>query len=336
MNQQDTAADVVPALPVQPAPGYPSISSFWRRLAAWAVDVVLLALIGQVIGRSLAPSWVEIGPYGRFVGLLIVLPYFGLMNSRTAGGQTLGKRLLGIAVRGADNQPLALGRSLARASILILPLLFNGWAIPVLQLPVLGWLAGVVTFGLGSAILYTMVFNRRARQGLHDLLCRTYVVHLSGDPTPNFPDSARVHWTASAVLVGLAAILSGLLSFFPQIVLSGLQVSPSVFGIYRALHDDGRFFSARVTASTTYDTQGSTVRALNIDVWYKGSLSYEHGVGLINELGQLALNLAEDIGQYDMLLVQVTSKYDLGIATGRFTIGDNEPIEVWRARSVSP
>lgn len=44
------------------------------------------------------------------------------------------------------------------------------------------------------------------------------------------------------------------------------------------------------------------------------------------------LQKAEDIDSYDLLLVSLTSRYDLGIATGYFTVGDNEPIEVWRAR----
>jgi|CXWL01.1.fsa_nt_gi uncharacterized RDD family membrane protein YckC len=76
-----------------------------------------MGICGQILGWSLSSFWFQIGPYGRIVGLLFILPYFGLMNSGVGKGQTIGKRLLKIAVRDGENKPIRLGRSLPPNSL---------------------------------------------------------------------------------------------------------------------------------------------------------------------------------------------------------------------------
>jgi uncharacterized RDD family membrane protein YckC len=319
-----------PASPDEPELTLPPIAGVGRRLVAFAADAVLLGLVGQILGRAFMSLWFEIGPYGRFVGLMLVLPYFGLLNARTGNGQTLGKRLMRIAVRDERNQMIGSGRSLVRASILVLPLLLNGWALPALEVPVLAWLAATVVFGLGGALLYTLSFNRRAWQGIHDLAVGSYVVRLAGAPVGPYPKTRRIHLRVSAVIVVVAAAVSGLGNLAGG-RLFGRTGLGSVLELYQILRADDRLFSVNVTASTTVTTGAPTIHALNVRLWQKGNPSYEDRIQTIYEIGKLAL-ASDDIDSYDWLSVSVSSKYDLGIATGHLTLGDNEPIEVWRAR----
>lgn len=316
---------------VEPVFTLPPIAGFWRRLAAWIVDSLVLGIFGQVLGWSFSSLWFHIGPYGRIVGLLLILPFFGLMNSKAGKGQTLGKRLLNIAVRNRENKPIGVVRSFLRISVLAIPTILNQWTLPVFQIPVLQWLITVIIFGVGSAIIYTMVFNRKARQGLHDLVCKTYVVHLKGAPIEAFPQSASMHWIVSGVLIGLAVVLATGNIFIGSAFISRTSLS-QVYGLYQILQTDNRFFTVGVNDKTLYSSKGTSTHILQVQVWYKGVPSNEERARLMNEIATVVLDNTENIDRYDLLRITVSSSFDLGIASGHNSFGDGESIEVWRDR----
>jgi uncharacterized RDD family membrane protein YckC len=318
--------------PTEPVFTFPPVASFWRRLAAWIVDILLLGIIGQILGWSLSIVLFQFGPYGRIIGIFFILPYFGLMNSRIGKGQTIGKRLLKIAVRDSDNKHISLVRSLIRISILEIPILFNGWALPIFHIPVVQWLLTIIIFGLGTAIFYTMVFNSKTRQGIHDLLCKTIVVHLPGKPIEKFPQSAKIHWIISGVLVALSALMPIGGRFISSAIISRTSLT-QVNSLYQILQSDKRFFSASVNIGTLHSSQGKITHMLQIQVWYKGVPSNDERTNLLNDIAKIALANAENIDQYDLLRITVTSSYDLGIASGNISYGDGEPIQVWRQRT---
>jgi uncharacterized RDD family membrane protein YckC len=76
----------------------PEIAGFWRRLAAFGIDWLVLAVPTLLLGLALFQRAAGIGQAGRLVGFVLALLYFSLLNSRLIGGQTIGKRLLGIQV----------------------------------------------------------------------------------------------------------------------------------------------------------------------------------------------------------------------------------------------
>ena len=72
-------------------------------------------------------------------------------------------------------------------------------------------LLGVIVFGVGGSTLYLMVFNRRTRQGLHDLAVGSYVIR-AGDTGPvETKPMWKVHW---AILGLLLLTLTAALAFF--------------------------------------------------------------------------------------------------------------------------
>ena len=308
---------------------FPPIASFWRRFFAWFADVLILGVIGQIIGIIFSSFLFSIGPYGRPIGLLFIIPYFGIMNSKIGGGQTIGKRLLKIAVRNKNNEPIGLGRSIVRILLLFLPVLFNGWAIPILQNYVIAWFSALLVFGLGGAILYTMIFNRRARQGIHDLLLETYVVHLPGKPIESFPTTSRIHWIITSIWVGLVAIGTLAMVFISPSLISKSPLAPAM-NLYNILQDDPRFFTVGVNDQTFYGSNGRTSHSLIITVWYKGRLEEGERKEVVDSIAQTVLENAENINEYDGMQIRVTSAYDIGIASAHFSMLFSYSIEDWR------
>ena len=83
------SAPPIPFDPPSPTATLPSrpVSPLWRRFLAFAIDGLLLALLGNAIGVVLFNKLSDLGPWGRLVGFLIALPYFALFESNLGDGQ---------------------------------------------------------------------------------------------------------------------------------------------------------------------------------------------------------------------------------------------------------
>ena len=147
----------------------------WKRAASWAVDGLLLGLLGalliSLVARMGGLSAESAGPTSRQTGLdwlldaasnhlglvfptLVVLAAASFVHA-TLGhalmGATLGKRLLGLQVVGRDGRRPTLGRSAVRSGLSLLSFLL---------------------LGLGCLLALFTVSGR----ALHDYLAGTYVV----------------------------------------------------------------------------------------------------------------------------------------------------------------
>jgi uncharacterized RDD family membrane protein YckC len=307
----------------------PPVSGFWRRFAAFFLDGILLGVVGQILFLTMASFWFRIGPYGRLAGALISLAYFAVLNSRHGGGHTPGKRALGILVVDRNNQTIGLGRSTVRTLIWLVPATLNGWALPIFGNLVLMWLVGAVVVGVGGAVVFTMLFNGRTRQGLHDLVCGTFVVRDVSDRLEAFPTVSRMPWIASAVILALAIIMPPIGMMFLTNQFGGTLAQ--MMTLQKLIQHDTRFFSASVLDQTLM-ARGTTTHMLNINAWYKGRPSEELQQQLMNDIAKTALQSVEGIERYDRMIINITAAYDLGIATGRLTWNDSQPIHTWRER----
>jgi uncharacterized RDD family membrane protein YckC len=142
--------------PVQAAPSAHvqvaaiAYAGFWIRLVAFVVDWVI---VGVTIG--LADSVTADTEPTALILLLLPLAYFAGMTA-FAGGATLGKKMLGVAVRIDDGRPVGLGRAVGRAI-----------ATFALVMTIVGWLADVIVLGAD-----------RRKQSVHDKVAGTVVVHV--------------------------------------------------------------------------------------------------------------------------------------------------------------
>lgn len=329
----DSDAESLPALP----PQLPQIAGFWRRLCAAIIDLTIFALPLLLLGFAFGDLAFQWGPWGRLVGYLPLILYWGVRSAGRSAGQTIGKRLLGIAVVDAHGNDLTTGRALGRALVLHSIGLLNGWALPFFAQPFVALVAGAIIFGGGSALLWGLIFNRTTRQGVHDLRFGTYVVSVPISLGLTMPTTPRVHRLVAAGLVVLALLVGGVNYMF--------QRDPSTLGLLaegewenlqnlqQQLLARGDLFSVGVQRMTNW-SMGNTqpVQTLDITVWSKVSCRSQPVVcqELINQIATLALADYDGITRLDGLRIVVTNSFDLGLAHGNFNLSVANSIDEWR------
>lgn len=157
----------------QPLPG----AGFWRRLAAYLIDGLVLGAVTAFIAilLNLATGGM-VGASVQLLSFVLAFVYFAGLES-SSWQATLGKRALGMQVVDDQEQALsflhALGRYVAAA---------------------LNWL----TLGIG----YALVGIRDDKRGLHDLLAKTRVVI----EDPNDTGTPTLAWVVIGLYAALMAI----------------------------------------------------------------------------------------------------------------------------------
>lgn len=159
------------SFPQPPAPERPreAYGGFWRRLAAHAIDIMLLGLISSLVSSLIGITAVEGDEPFNQRQLLVVLfalglatLYYGLWESSPTQA-TPGKLALSLRVAGRDGRRIAFPRAAVRY-----------W----------GKLLSTLLLGVG----FVMIAFTRRRQGLHDLLADTIVLQ---QPPGAVPPSRR-------------------------------------------------------------------------------------------------------------------------------------------------
>ncbi|MCU0276290.1 MAG: RDD family protein [Acidobacteria bacterium] len=137
------------------------LASFWRRAAAFVLDIVILSVLFVVVGALLAPFLVKRGWVAHsdkivfalnanWYSVAWVVLYFGLATY-IGRGQTPGKRLLDIRVVSLAHERISLWHSLERA---------------------LGYGASMLEFGFG----FVQYFIHPNKRTVHDRIADTIVV----------------------------------------------------------------------------------------------------------------------------------------------------------------
>lgn len=126
-------------------------AGFWRRVAAYLVDALLIGLIGgsafALLGLDGAASPME---PENLIGFAASWAYFALLESSRLQG-TIGKYVVGLRVTDYDGGRIGLGRATVRY---------------------FGRLISSFLLGIG----FLMVAFTERKQGLHDFLAGTYVM----------------------------------------------------------------------------------------------------------------------------------------------------------------
>lgn len=315
-----------------PAAGVGRIAGFWRRLLAFFLDGLALGLVGSSLGLFLFDVLAGIGGWGRVLGSAIALAYLGLMNSRICGGQTLGKRALGIEVVSSSGAPLSVAASFCRSGILCATFFTNGAPLPAeLQHPWLLVALGLLVFGVGLSIAYLFIFNRVTRQSLHDLAVGSYVVRTGAETLPVLTGAPwRGHYVVVVALMALTAaapIIMGRLSkaapFAPLLSLQRVLASEPGVRYVMVQAGTNSFFSG--AQEGTRVTTGLSIQVV-ID---SKAIDQE---ALADRMARIALDRYADASGKDVINVKVSYGYDIGIASAwRSQAFTHSPAE-WRAR----
>ena len=307
-----------------------STAGFWRRIGAFLVDGLLLGVIGQTLGFFLTRELVALGAWGRLLGFLVALTYFGLLNSKLANGQTLGKRLLKIRVVGSDGTPLSVARSVVRFLPLGAAWFLNGIMLPTSSLmSIWAYVFSIAVFGVGLSIAYLFVFNRRTRQSAHDLLVNSYVVMVSAQTVR--PDTGV--WKVHLLICGGLIAASCLAPYFLSGLANQAPFQP-LMKIYEAAVAEPWVVHATVNKGKGIVVSSKTGRN---ETSYINVTAYLNAPDIENaehakELALLTLKSDSSVGAVDLIRVTLAYGYDIGIASSwRAQTYSHSPAE-WSAR----
>jgi uncharacterized RDD family membrane protein YckC len=300
---------VEPILETQPLPSC-RFPSFWRRVGALAVDSLVLAALGFPLGLLLGERFAPVGTPARLIGLLVLMPYLGLMGSRIGGGQTIGKRVLRLRVVDSSGQPLPMARSFVRAALLSVPWVFNGIRFGSLEPAVVAtlWVGAILVFGVGGAIIGTYVLNRPTRQALHDLLVGSYVIQADGVGLAVPTTSTRRPFLASMIwLVVVAVATTAMLALGPSLMNSQLPL-----GLMETVAAIPGASSFEVNSITTWGA-GTTSKVVVAVLWFHGPP--EDTKVAAQEVAAAVMQHRPDAATASSLVVTVVRGWDVGIAS---------------------
>jgi len=145
-----------------------NLASFWIRLGAFIIDIILVSFIADFIiailaSRGLLPSLQTLGNMqalskipSRQLILLQVVIYLTLIAYNTIGEASamqgsLGKRICGLVVVNADGEGISFPNALARSLGKVVSL--NFWC-----------------------LCFVSIFFTDHKQAVHDLIAKTYVI----------------------------------------------------------------------------------------------------------------------------------------------------------------
>jgi uncharacterized RDD family membrane protein YckC len=302
------------------------IAGFWRRLLAAFIDALVVGAVGFIFGLIFFDPLMRLGEWGPLVGFAISLPYFCLMNSSIGGGQTLGKRLLGVRVVNASGGSISPARAAVRYTALSLPFFLNGIMLPAsMGGSIVGTAIETIVFVAGGAIIYLYLFNRATRQSLHDLIVGTYVI----DSATQGKVDVRPLWKGHPVVL-TALLLVGI--GYSTLIEPRLARSNTLSGlipIVEKLLNSKKVYGANVM-KMTYMGTGGTAHRLEVRANWRsrpGDLPRARA-----EIASMVLDQAPDILGQDTLVITVSYGFDIGIASGWRSETDSGTPAEWRVK----
>lgn len=336
--QEITARLAVPEqLPDAVAAAAPSgLAPVWRRIAAFVIDMLLLAVVGLIAGSVLHAQFAAMGLWGLMVGFVIAVTYFGLTQSRLRDGQSVGMLLMHIRVVQRSGQAPGVPAAFLLAGIVCLAYFLNGtWISVPAQHQWLSIALAVVVFSLLLSVPYLVLFNRRTRQSLHDLAIGAYVVR-AGTALPELPQARlwRGHLAVIAVVVllcgGVAIAVSG--KFFPGQA-TGEAVA-SVLALQQKLAAVPGVERVGVQMQSMRGTDGQHARYFVV----RGVIDQAtpDPAAIARRLTQTVLDNNAEAAHQDALIVTLFWGYDIGIARSWQATQFAETPEKWRELLAAP
>ncbi len=291
------------------------VAGFWRRVAAFLVDGLILGLIGYALGLALFDTFVRLGPWGRCVGFGVALVYFVAQESGRGGGQSLGKRLLGIRVVDAQGRALDPARGVVRFTVFGVPYFLNGAVLPMSVATFAGGFPlALLALGGMLALAYLLVFNRRTRQSLHDLAVGAFVVRVR-DGARHAPGPART-WDGHRAIAAVLIVLAGATPLmFPQLMRIPMFADLQVLYLHLAEQPELRSVNVFASVQQRYGTQIESharhVLLIHATI-AKPVMDY---VPLSTRLAGIALKVYPNAAREDRIVVRLAHGYDIGIAS---------------------
>lgn len=299
------------------------IAGFWRRSLAFTIDAALFAVLGLVVGALFFDSLANLGPWGRLIGFVVTLVYFGVFDSSIGRGQTLGKRLMHIHVVGRTGELIAPPRAFARYAVLAAPVFLNQLMLPVSALRgPLTVVISIVIFGLGGASVYLFVFNRRTRQSVHDLVVGSLVTNVESHGEMK-ETIVRLHLIVVAVWVALSAV---------ALLVSGIFAAKLPPGLYRSIETieaTGDVHTTSIFIGKSWGPDGKVTTYVAVTAVMKRPVSDPRAIG--EQMAGMVLRELPEAQDVDFIDVTVARSFDLGFASAYRSSREYRSPDEWKA-----
>jgi uncharacterized RDD family membrane protein YckC len=302
------------------------IAGFWRRFFAFAVDAILLGIVGLIMGIPLYDSFVRMGPWGKLVGFCIALCYFGIFDSSIGGGQTIGKRILGVKVVDVEGTLLPIETAILRYFVYAVPYFLNGLLLPVSLTPLAAsaFLLFLVST-VGGTNAYLLIFNRATRQGLHDLSVGSYV-SLAEASGPILPKPIwRGHWAMVATILLLCAGLS----CFVAARLMHMGPFPRLLEDASLIEQINGVQQAGIYETTVYQGIGGTSKTLKMQINIRWDGDHADEDAVAQQVAKSILQHDPTARNFDTLQITFIRGYDIGIASAQSSENISHTIAWW-------
>ncbi len=178
-----------------------------RRAAAFAVDCAAMAGLGLLLAESPIAQLRFLNENSWWMGTILAALYFGVMDSATAAGASLGKRLMHIEIQRLDGEAPGFADALLRFapfavvfSMYKISTLSDSQSTPILIFELVGILAalGIAVFGALHPL----------RKTISDLMLNTVVVKNKAMVSLP-PSSSKMALIAFACLASAAIAIQG-------------------------------------------------------------------------------------------------------------------------------
>lgn len=151
----------------------------FRALAATLDTITLIPIFVVSIPITILLATIGLGIIAVLLqlvlSLIIVFYYFKMETSKYQG--TIGKILCGIKIVNQENQPMTNKQAIIRNLFKFSPMLLSNVIaiiVMVISIPLLGLLSTIASLAVTLGICYA--FINKNKQGVHDILAKTYVI----------------------------------------------------------------------------------------------------------------------------------------------------------------
>jgi uncharacterized RDD family membrane protein YckC len=306
-------------------------AGFWRRAAAFAIDSIVLSLIGMAV-IALGFEWLaRIGAWGRLIGFAFGSLYFTLMEGVNGRCQSLGKQTLKIKVVRITPDgfvPLTPIQAWVRYTIVAVPFVLGGIGfVDVATMrngtSLLAIANSEVVFLWGAAMVYLLIFNRPSLRSLHDLTVSAAVVRVEAHAGLQ-AWVRRIHWIALSV-VGTLLVAGGLVARhrFDE-AFAGLWGIQQAVADVPGVRQSSVSSMHRVGAAPQPDTQTIVTAVV-------GTPALQTEAGIL-EIARAVFTAMPALANRGVVTVVIVRGVDLGVATWRQQTVESLLGSEWAAR----
>jgi uncharacterized RDD family membrane protein YckC len=304
------------------------IAGFWRRVFAFFIDMAILAVPAEIIGLIFLRYFNKMGSESQLLGLIFLLPYFGIMNSKICDGQTLGKKVFNIAVRDQNDQPISLAKSLLRTTFLFIKIIVTGICGFLLSAHTLILVLVSIVWAIYFGTIFLVIINKNSRQGMHDLIFKTYVVDLRKKRAEGFPESKKANWIIATIL--MTFLIGGYIGY--SLYNANKTQNVSTANLIQDLSANPDFADVQLTTQTFYSLSKSAskpTKTLIVHVHYKEPLDQKSISIGSKKIVKVVFENYPQIDQYDSISITFTNGFNLGLVTFSKYLSLSDTVSHW-------